>query len=348
MQKTYMRGCVPSPRHKLAKATWVGHSLKGVTPPANFATICPDYDISGNATYGDCVSAEEGNAKRAYSIAIGQPEIEIPGANVVSWARKHGYLNGANLDDVLTTMETQGMVDKSGVVHCDGNHSAVDYSNQAEMMAAIYTYKTVKIAVAANQLEAVVNGTNGWFLFGAKRDPDCDHCVGLHGYGTAAFLAQLCGVKLPHGVNPNEFCVLLYTWGCVGIVGWASLMAIMEQGEAWVRSPGDTTNTNKENTIESINIQEIQEIIAVLQTVDQLIQEIEKDLTPTVGAKVGANGVLIRELIAAIMAAAKNPAVLAVLAGLAATLPQPYAAIVQAIIASLQAQIPTPAPTPAS
>ena len=237
-----MRGCVPSPRHRLACAAWAGMALKAVTPPANFATLCSDYDISGNDHFGDCVSAEEANAKRAYAKAMGVAETEIPGANVIAWARKHGYLNGANLDDVLTTMATTGMPDAFGVVHCDGNHLTVDWTNPDEMKAAIYTYKTVKIAVAANQLEHASTGSNGWVLLKARSDSNIDHCVGLHGYGTLEYLAGLCGVTVPVGQDMNQLCWLLYTWGTVGIVSDQALQAIMHGGEAWVREIGDIVN----------------------------------------------------------------------------------------------------------
>lgn len=164
-QKNYKRGCKPTPRHKLAKATWAGPKLKSVTPPANYVSPCLNYSMGGNDQYGDCVSAEEANAKRAYSIALNETEIAIPDATVIDWASKNGFLNGADLDTVLTEMESDGMADAKGVIHCDGTHAAVDWTNKAEVQAAIYTYKTLKIAVAADQLQNVVNGINGWCLF---------------------------------------------------------------------------------------------------------------------------------------------------------------------------------------
>ena len=59
-----------------------------------------------------------------------QAELLIPTSEVVSWASQHGYLNGANLTDVMTTMETDGMVTASGsasTMWCDGPYSAVDW-----------------------------------------------------------------------------------------------------------------------------------------------------------------------------------------------------------------------------
>jgi hypothetical protein len=253
----------------------------------------------------------------------------------------------------MTTMETAGMPDVSNVMHCDGSHSAVDYTNQAELKAAIYTCKSVKIAVAANQLENVVNGANGWFLFGARKDSSIDHCVELAGYGTAKYLAQLCGVTLPKGINPNEFSVLLVTWGTCGIVGWQSLQNIMVESEAWVRTPTDVVNPThkyKETAMgDNVGTINIQDLIAILQNIDAVVQEIEKLLQPATDKPEGIlpfNGTLLKELIAEIMAAAKNPALLSILASVAAGLPAPYNLIVEGIIAALQAANPTPAPTP--
>ena len=56
-----------------------------------------------NYTYGDCVSAEEAFAK-----ATAAPQTFIPEATVVAWATKYGYLNGATLTAVMTTMQTKG------------------------------------------------------------------------------------------------------------------------------------------------------------------------------------------------------------------------------------------------
>lgn len=91
----------------------------------------------------------------------------------------------------------------------------------------------------------------------------------------------------------------------------------------------------------------IQDLVAALNAVDQLIQELEALLqaTPASG-HIGANGVLIQELIALIEKYAGNPAVLAILESLAAELPAPYNAIVLAILAGLNV-VPTPTPVAA-
>jgi len=245
-----MRGLSPTPRWQLSQAPSAHPRLKSVVPPQNFATVCTDYDMAGNDRYGDCVSAEECNAKKAWSVANGLPEIEIAGDTVIAWAKAHNALNGAVIADVLTQMQTDGLKDVAGVLHYDGGHQAVNWTNPQQLMAAIFTDKTVKLGVAADQLQPAVeshHGKSGWFLLNARPDPNTDHCTGAHGYGTAQFLADAISAKhgnvvMPAGLDPNTFCVLMYTWQTVGIVPWADLQAIMLQGEAWVRDPGDVSN----------------------------------------------------------------------------------------------------------
>lgn len=249
---TYARGLKPTPRHKLAAARSAVERLKDVSPPDNFATVCEDYDMAGNDQYGDCVTAEEVNAKKAYSVAMGGPEIEISGNEAVNWARAHGVLDGANIADVLSMMQTDPLTDVSGKSRPDGPHAAIDWTSQDQIKAAIYTDKVVKIGVAADQLQESVSttaGSSGWILFNAKVDTNVDHCTGLHGYGTASWLIELLAralgtpMLIPEGLSPDAFCVLMYTWKTVGIVEWKSLQSIMVMGEAWVRHPGDTIFT---------------------------------------------------------------------------------------------------------
>jgi hypothetical protein len=232
------RGALPSPRGKVLRATRVSKLLGDVVPPDNWCQICPSYDMSGNDRYGDCVSAEEGNHFRAWTLAMGYPMTDVAGEEVVRWARKHGYLNGAMLTDVMDDLKTDGMVDKKGVTHRLKEYYSVDYTDQAEVKAALWKYKTLNIAIAADQVE-VASGKNGWIQLNGKVDRGIDHCVGLHGYGSLQYLCDALKVKVPNGADANQFCVLLYTWGTVGIVNWKSLQGMMTNSEAWAREPGD-------------------------------------------------------------------------------------------------------------
>ena len=83
------RGAIPSPRSELASAT--PHAVVIGAPP-NFITVPAHISMWGNDVHGDCVTAEEAFAK-----ACNSPEIFIPESDVISWATRHGVLEGAGI-----------------------------------------------------------------------------------------------------------------------------------------------------------------------------------------------------------------------------------------------------------
>lgn len=230
-------GCKPTPRHRLAKAPWAFRRAPVLPPPppdCDGTGGVKDWNMYGNDQYGVCVTAEEGNAKKCVSLATGADEVNIPTENLVSWASRHGFLNGAYLDEVLDKMGVSGIPDANGIEHRDGAHGTIDWTDKQEFMQAVQYFKTIKIAVSANQLLQVVGNSNGWVLHKAYVDHSADHCVGIYAYGSAEFLAKLCGLtSVPNVLDPKEFCVLLYTWETIGIVTWQAFLAITS--EAWVR-----------------------------------------------------------------------------------------------------------------
>lgn len=232
------RGATLSPRGKILRAERASKKIGDVVPPDNWCQICPSYDISGNDRYGDCVTAEEANHFRAWTLANGYAMTDIAGEEVVRWARKHGYLNGATLTDVMDTLKSDGLMDKKGVTHRLKDYYSVDYTSQVEVKSALWTYKTLNIAIAADQVE-VASGKNGWIQLNGKVDRGIDHCVGLHGYGSLQYLCDQLKVTVPKNADGAQFCLLLYTWGTVGIVNWKSLQGMMTNSEAWAREPGD-------------------------------------------------------------------------------------------------------------
>lgn len=225
-----MRGAIPTPRHKLARAMPF-RPYRAV--PASFGYVPKTLNMWGNDTFGDCVSAEEAFAKAAYSAMLGLPETFIPEATVESWCRSHGYLNGADLTDVMTTMASTGMVASDGKTYTDGGYAAVDYTSWAALTAAICE-GPVKIGVAAGQLEGSVGSTNGWIGTGWHRGLDQDHCTGLCGYGTFEQCFQMLGMPVPSDHTGGQW-FLFFTWSTIGVVDFASAVNIM--GEAWLRSP---------------------------------------------------------------------------------------------------------------
>lgn len=231
MPATMKRGAIPSPRHLLAAAT--PFQRVGVNPP-NFLLAPPQLSFWGNDQYGDCVTAEEAFAKACYS-----PEIFLPTSEVVGWATAHGYLNGAYLTAVLTTMQGDGF-EESNCTYDDGSYAAVNWMNPSILQNAI-AQGPVKIGVAADQLDGVVTpGRNGWFALGFTADPNEDHCVSLCGYGSLQWLAQQFGVQVPAGADPAAPGYAMFTWNSIGIIDVPSMQAIT--AEAWLRTPTTVIN----------------------------------------------------------------------------------------------------------
>ena len=224
-----LRGAIPSPRCK----AFAAHPHKATAVPDSWGVIPTQLSIWGNSTYGDCVSAEEAAAKAQYSTMCGLAETFISDSEVVKWARSNGFLNGANLTDVMEAMAKSGMT-ANGQTYGDGAYQSVDWTNDAVLSSAIYQ-GPVKIGVAAGQLEGVVAGTNGWWATGFTKDNNEDHCVNLCGFGTAQSLADLLQLSVPKGVSATARCYLLFTWGTIGIIDQPSMLAIT--GEAWLRLP---------------------------------------------------------------------------------------------------------------
>ena len=223
------RGAIASPRHKLA-----GAAPHAATPcPANYAALAPQISYWGNQRDGDCVSAEEAAAKACYSVARGISEVFVTEADLVTWARKHRYLNGAMLTDVMDTMQTDGLP-ANGKTYTDGPYTSVDWTDYPTLTSAIYQ-GPVEIGIAASQVERAAGGTTGWWLTTARKDHGLDHCVGLVGYGTAAWCATQLKTTVPQEITDNHPCVIMFTWNTFGILTHEALIAIC--GEAWLRTP---------------------------------------------------------------------------------------------------------------
>jgi hypothetical protein len=221
------RGARPSPRHRLASA--VPHRIVGATP-AQWLWKPVQISMWLNATYGDCVTAEEAFAK-----ACNVPEIFIPDATVLAWATTNGALNGADLTTVLDIMQSAGFP-QDGNLYNDGPFNSVDWTNTAALQNAIAT-GPVKIGVAADQLENAVPNppVNGWVATGFQPDSNEDHCTSLCGFGSIAWLVSQLGGSVPSGVDGTQPGYGLFTWDSIGVIDVPSLLAIC--AEAWLRLP---------------------------------------------------------------------------------------------------------------
>lgn len=199
--------------------------------PAEFLWRPNQLNMWGNATFGDCVTAEECFAK-----ACNSPEVFIPSRKAIKWARKNFVLNGAGIWEVLELMQTSGF-DYDGVTYNDGAFQSVAWNNASILHAAIVE-GPVKLGVQSDELINVpgigFNG-NGWFATGFVGGNPQDHCTSLCGYGTFNWLAAQLGVTVPGNLDGNTPGYAMFTWSTIGIIDMPSLQAIV--GEAWLRTP---------------------------------------------------------------------------------------------------------------
>jgi hypothetical protein len=237
LTKRLPRGALPSPRSVLAAAAPHVPDAS-VMVPASFLMWPAQMSSWNNYVYGDCVSAEEAFAK-----ATAAPQTFIPEATVVAWASAHGYLNGAHLNDVLSTMQTNGFPFNRRTYN-DGPHYSVDWTNAAVLQSAIYSHGPVKIGVGADDFQSnphglVTPGTSGWAMCEYPKNLSEDHCVSLCGFGT---LAELVALFKQHGVTvnvpagmPTGLCYAMFTWNSIGIIDQQSMLNMTY--EAWMRNP---------------------------------------------------------------------------------------------------------------
>lgn len=230
-QKVFLRGAIPTPRHRLAAAT--PHCPQEATLPPQVAYIPPKISMWGNNQYGDCVSAEEAFNKAASGKFVSDTV-------VINWANKNGYLNGAMLDEVMDSMARDGF-HQDGNVYGDGGYKSVDYSNEATLQSAL-AIAPVKIGIDAGGLPSGAGNNQGWMGFGGSPGEysNEDHCVALAGYGPLSWLCAQLGVSVPSGADPTKVCYLLFTWSTIGIVDHDRIMAMT--GEAWLRDPSTLVN----------------------------------------------------------------------------------------------------------
>lgn len=232
--KQFATGLKPTPAHKLLAAPRFKDTANSlVSAPAQFATVPPQLRVWGNDQYGDCVSAEEAAALAAWSVRCTGKEVCATDAEVVSFARKYGYLNGANLDEVMNTMQTHGMV-VGGVTYKIGSYSTVNYTNATALQTAIFV-GPVNIAIDHAALPSGAGNKQGWYATQGGRYRNTDHCVNLMGYGPAGYLYAQLNVPLPSGLPADTQGYLLFTWGTLGFVTHEWLVSTCT--EAWVRNP---------------------------------------------------------------------------------------------------------------
>lgn len=226
----FARGAIPSPRHALLAAIPL---VPVKAPPPQFTVVPKQLSMWDNDIDGDCVTASEAFAKAWWSTYCGLPELFVPVAEVIRWASKYGFLNGATLTDVMNRMKVDGFT-VGGVNYKDGGYSGVDYSNETTLHSAL-TVGPVKIAIDADALPQSAGNQQGWWSTQTGRFTNTDHCVEISGYGSAGYLFDALKVNLPSGLAASTPAYHLFTWSTIGVVTHDWLMSTCT--EAWVRNP---------------------------------------------------------------------------------------------------------------
>ena len=242
--RKFPRGGKRTPGHKLFAAKRFDKT-KVASVPSQVLMLPTQLSMWGNSQYGDCVSASEAARLAAYSVFVGMPEIFVPEANVISWAQQHGYLNGADLPSVMTTMQTQGMTASDGKVYNDGPYTTVNFGDEPTLQAALAS-GPVNFGMDANALPSGAGNQSGWYAFGGSPGQfnSDDHCTPSFGYVkgpmgvTAAFaaVAKAYNVSITPPANaPTGNVYLWYTWSTVGIVDFAWIQSTAS--ECWICNP---------------------------------------------------------------------------------------------------------------
>lgn len=235
-QKPFPRGAKPTPLAKIIESIKVGKSkiYRASAPPPSVIVVPKRLSMWGNSQYGDCVSAESACSMASYSTMVGIDEIFVTEAAIVAWARGHGYLNGADLLEVIQSMQADGIKDENGILRKAGTPSSVDYGNETTLQSAL-AQGQVSIAIDANALPSGAGSKSGWYAVGGRNYPNTDHCVGLLGYAKASDAFKALNAQLPASIDQNKMMYFLFTWNTIGLVDHDWLMKTCV--EAWVRNP---------------------------------------------------------------------------------------------------------------
>lgn len=228
---TFPTGATPTPKSKLLAA-------KPFVPPAMAlpaqVAIVPKFrSMFGNDRYGDCVSAEEAFAKTCVNPEIFNSQTIVNQLSdvCIAWARSHGVLNGASLDEVLDWMFQKGYQFGSQLYN-DGEKLGVDYTNESVLQAAI-AQGPVKLAIGAGALPGGAGSNDGYYAL-TSRNYSSDHSTTLCGYGPAEYLYDALKLPVPSACA-GLHGYLHYTWSTIGFVTAAWIKGATD--EAWVRQP---------------------------------------------------------------------------------------------------------------
>jgi hypothetical protein len=216
-------GCRPSHPERLARGLASTRKMKELPPPPNVflprIDLCP-LDILGNDVYGTCVFAGEGNAIQFTRVSTNLTATPFNAQAIVAayLAYNRGLDCGADITSFLDWMGETGLYSDDGTIHRVKRHGAIDPRDPYELRQGIALFRGVKMAVASAPIDAVYNGTNGWYLRHAHRAP-LDHDIELVGYATVDVLGQLLQVAWkPRARDFDAKAFLAFSWGTLGII----------------------------------------------------------------------------------------------------------------------------------
>ena len=230
---TFPTGATPTPRSRLLKARPFVPPAMAV--PSEIAYVPKYRSVFGNDRYGDCVSAEEAFAKTCVNPEMfnSQAAVDQLSDVCIAWARSHGVLNGASLDEVLDWMFQKGY-QIGPQLYNDGAKLGVDFSNEGLLKSAI-AQGPVKIAISASSLPSGAGSQDGWYSL-SSRPRGSDHSTTLCGYGTVEYCYDQLKLPVPSGIAPHTPGYLHYTWRTIGFVTWGYITGGAVE-EAWLRQP---------------------------------------------------------------------------------------------------------------
>lgn len=226
--QAFKRGAKPTPAHKIFAAAKFHPA--GIRALQQVAYVPKKLSMWGNSTYGCCVSSEEAYNQDACGVLLDDK-------TVTDWAGQNGYLNGADLLEVMQSMAKSGMKQGGHTYGVGANPVTVDFSNEATLQAAL-SIAPVKIGIDANALPQGAGNQQGWYTLAKGTYRNEDHCVGLGGFGSASYLFTQLNVPLPAALTPTQPGYLLFTWSTLGFVTHDWLMGTCS--EAWLRNPTQT------------------------------------------------------------------------------------------------------------
>lgn len=223
--KAFQRGAKPTPKAKIFAAA--KFSPVGIRALPQVAYVPKKLSYWGNNQYGICVTSEEMFNQDACGTFIEE-------STAIAWARKHGYLNGADLLEVMQSMVRDPIQSDGHGYSVSTTPKTVNFSDESALQAAL-SIAPVKIGIDANALPSGAGNNQGWYSTSHATHQNEDHCVSLAGYGPADYLYKQLGVPLPSGLAPTQQGYLLFTWSTIGFVDHGWLMGCCS--EAWLRDP---------------------------------------------------------------------------------------------------------------